>query len=189
MKHLQRGAEGRRLPGHLLPVQRCRHRTRLAVRRRQAHLADQLHRLHARRPHRRRARRAAHGPLAARTRRQQRDHRRCHGGPETRHPGDRVRRGRHGRPALHDDTSPVRARIHLRRCARHARRSVQAGRKKDRRPDRREKPDGSAQQPRRSERLSRRDRKSQGQRRQGRHRRRARSRAREISCCRRSSRA
>ena len=47
-----------------------------SVRRRQAHPADQLHRLDQGRPHGRRARRAPHGPLAAGTGRQQRDHRR-----------------------------------------------------------------------------------------------------------------
>ena len=132
---LQRSAEGRRLPGHLLPVQRRRHRAGAGLRRRQAHPADQLHRLHPRRPPGRRARRAAPGPLAARTRRQQRDHRRRERGHEAGDPGDRVRRGRHRRPALHHHAPRVRARIHLRQRARHAGQGLQAGRNEDRRPD------------------------------------------------------
>ena len=45
MKICNEALQGRRLPGHLLPVQRRRHRTGADVRRRQAHPADQLHRL------------------------------------------------------------------------------------------------------------------------------------------------
>ena len=119
------------------------------LRRRQAHPADQLHRLDQGRPHGRRARRAAHGPLAARARRQQRDHRRRDRRPEARDPGDRVRRRRHRRPALHHHAPPVRARVDLRRRAGQAGRRLQAGREEDRRPDRPGQPDGPAQQPRR----------------------------------------
>ncbi len=49
---LQRGAAGRRFPGHLLPVQRRRHRAGAGLRRRPSHPADQLHRLDRGRPHR-----------------------------------------------------------------------------------------------------------------------------------------
>ena len=80
--------------------------------RRQARRADQLHRLDQGRPHGRRARRAPHGPQPAGAGRQQRDHRRRHRRPEAGDPGDRVRRGRHRRPALHHHAPPVRARIH-----------------------------------------------------------------------------
>jgi aldehyde dehydrogenase (NAD+) len=124
---LQRSAEEGRLPGHLLPVQRRRHRAGLELRRRQAHPADQLHRLDQGRPHRRRARRAAHGRSLLELGGNNAiivDKR----GAEARHPGDRVRRGRHRRPALHHHAPPVRARIDLRRRARQAGHRLQAGR-------------------------------------------------------------
>ena len=70
--------------------------------------------------------------------------------PEAGDPGDRVRRGRHRRPALHHHAPPVRARVDLRRRAGQADRRLQAGREEDRRPDRPGQPDGPAQQQRRA---------------------------------------
>ena len=89
------------------------------------------------------------GRCAAGAGRQQRDHRRRQRRPEAGDPGDRVRRGRHRRPALHHHAPPVRAREDLRRRAVEARHRLQAGREEDRRPDRADQPDGPAQQPRR----------------------------------------
>ncbi len=92
--------------------------------------------------------------------------------PEARHPGDRLRRRRHRRPALHHHAPPVRARVDLRRRAGQAHRRLQAGREEDRRSDRPGEPDGPAQQQGRRRRLPRRGREGQGRRRQDRDRRR-----------------
>ena len=148
MKICNEALQGRRLPRHLLPVQRRRHRAGLGVRRRQAHPADQLHRLDQGRPPRSAsASRAAWAARcwnwAATTRSSSTQTRR----PEARDPGDRVRRGRHRRPALHDHAPPVRARVDLRRRAGQAGHRLQAGREEDRRPDRPGQPDGPAEQP------------------------------------------
>ncbi len=56
------------------------------------------------------------GKIAARARRQQRDHRRRDGGPETRGARHRVRRRGNRGPALHDDTPRARASLAPRRA-------------------------------------------------------------------------
>ena len=93
----------RKAAGDLPAVHRCRHRAGGAVRRRPPRRAGVVHRLDRRRPQGRRARRArgsarACSSSAATTRSSSMS-------PRTSNlavPADRVRRGRHRRPALHD---------------------------------------------------------------------------------------
>ena len=110
------------LPPHLPAVHRRRHRARRALRRRPARRPRLVHGLDGGGPRGRRARRDAPRQVPARTRRQQRDHRRRVREPRSRVPADRLRRGRHGRPALHHDASRARAPIAARGARAAARR-------------------------------------------------------------------
>ena len=87
----------------------ARQRARRALHRRSARGAGLLHRLHRGRPQGRRARRGASRQEPAGARRQQRDHRRRVGQSRSRRACDRLRRGGHGRPALHQHAPRVRA--------------------------------------------------------------------------------